>query len=478
MLQRLRESLTLVLLVALPFHALAVTLATKLIAGPGHAPMGVLAVWKEGLLGVILCITIVELFLRWRAMGYGLWAMGMDIIDALVLGLLLLAVIVSAHSSQLTAHSFFYGFKYDFIPLLAFLVLRRVPWSDRWQLSAVRCLLALGVLIAAYGIVTMFLPMSFFTLLGYSDLHSLYLPDGPLAAFQQVGASGIRRIQSTFSGPNQLGLWLLLPWGMVWAVSGQRSAHSARMLVVARFLLLAALFLTFSRAAWIGAVVIIVLSRLFPLPPFFPLSPRERGNERERVGVKSIIVALVIGLAVALAVPASRVILLRSASTTDHLRRPMEALRVIADHPFGLGLGSAGPASNRVSDGCVFLPASGDASWAAGRDDLCVFLGDVQVQPRGRVCRCPLLPENWYLQIGVELGVLGLALYLVLMGCVLVRLWRSVVSGQWSTDLFAIFLALSLAALVLHAFEDSAVAYTAWILVAAALPIASRREPA
>jgi hypothetical protein len=37
--QRIRESLALILIALLPFHALAVTLLTKLIAGPGHAPL-------------------------------------------------------------------------------------------------------------------------------------------------------------------------------------------------------------------------------------------------------------------------------------------------------------------------------------------------------------------------------------------------------------------------------------------------------
>src|SRR5438876_1171140 len=64
MLRSLRERLTLALIALLPFHALFITVATKLIAGPGHAPLGPLAIWKEALLGLIVALAIVEILIR------------------------------------------------------------------------------------------------------------------------------------------------------------------------------------------------------------------------------------------------------------------------------------------------------------------------------------------------------------------------------------------------------------------------------
>ena len=60
MLQRSRERLVWILLGLLPLHALLVTVGTKLIAGPGQAPLAMLALWKEAVLGVILLIALVE----------------------------------------------------------------------------------------------------------------------------------------------------------------------------------------------------------------------------------------------------------------------------------------------------------------------------------------------------------------------------------------------------------------------------------
>jgi O-antigen ligase len=214
-----------------------------------------------------------------------------------------------------------------------------------------------------------------------------------------------------------------------------------------------ALALTLSRSAWIAAAVITVVA----LVRFFP-----RG-----VGMK---------LAVYVGVPAIFLltlltffypqIILRAASSQDHLDRPIAALQRMVEHPFGAGLGAAGPASNRVSDACVHLPENADASWAADRPELCVFAGDEQVQPADRACNCPFLPENWYLQIGVELGWLGFVLFVALIVFSLLRL-RKERHQALTEGLFLAVLGVSVAAVALHAWEDSAVAYTAWMLLAA-----------
>jgi hypothetical protein len=303
----------------------------------------------------------------------------------------------------------------------------------------------MGGLVAAYGIATLIVPDSFFAVLGYSDGHSLYLPDHPIAAFQQIGASAIRRIQSTMSGPNQLGMWLLIPWAL---------APIADIPKWWKWLLKAiiglAILLTFSRAAWIAAFVIACVH-------VSEFSPRLRRQTFLGMGITAI-------LGVTLVAVIAPGIILRAASNRDHLERPVIALRTMLAHPFGLGLGSAGPASNRTSDACVYLPEeTKDISWAAGSPNLCVFLGTTQVQPTDHSCSCPFLPENWYLQIGVELGIVGFVLFLLMTAMVTIRLWEK------ERDLFALMLGVSIAALFLHAWEDTAIAFTVWILVASVL---------
>ncbi|MDD5041414.1 MAG: O-antigen ligase family protein [Candidatus Peribacteraceae bacterium] len=476
MLQHFRERLTLLLIALLPLHAFLVTVGTKLLAGKGHAPLAYLAIWKEALLGVILVLAVAELLqsekwpfghkgphaLNGKVESRKLWKG--DAIDGLILALLLLGLVVTVFTHGDWKLGLL-GLKYDFVPLIAFLIARRVPWSDNFRHCAWKVLLGVGVVVAAYGILTAFLPMQFFLWLGYSPAHSLYFADGPLAAFQQVSDTGLRRIQSTMSGPNQLGLWLLLPLSVCLvrmfsrrAVSDKRLAIS--MLTVCILFVSVALFLTFSRAAWIAAFVIGMVVILQSVPRRLLRS----------VAVGAVLIVVGIAVIASFLFPS---VFFRLSSSRGHLVRPLQAIGRMAAHPFGEGLGAAGPASNRVSETCVFLRPQDDPSWAKTTPSLCVFLGSTQVQPADHVCRCPFLPENWYLQIGVEMGVAGFTLFLVLVVVVLRRLRELGNSGnrELGQIAFLVFLDISIAALFLHAWEDSAVSYTVWLLSALQLPL-------
>lgn len=430
-LQTLRQRLTLALVALLPFHALLVTAGTKVISGPGNSPMTMLALWKEVVLGVILIVAVVEI-LRKRVFK-------LDTIDWLIIALLAISLLLFFYQLPPTTYHLLFGFKYDFIPLIAFLILRRVSWSEQFRYQVIDILIWLGGAISLYGIFTLFASDSFFLLLGYSDLHSLYTPDGPLAAYQQIGGSSLRRMQSTMSGPNQLGLWLLVPLGLILAKGVRGKVLSSLFLVLSL-----AILLTFSRSAWVAAAVMTGIALW-----------KNLSRKQLLFIVHCSLFILVVAL---FAFPN---IILRSASTSDHLRRPLQAVQTIIEHPFGLGLGTAGPASNRVSDTCVHLEAGADASWAADRPQLCVFAGDIQVQPQ-TPCHCPVLPENWYLQIGVEMGIVGFILFVTLTIVVLLRLRPTPYA------LFP-FVGISIVALFLHAWEDAAVAYTVWLLVAASI---------
>lgn len=469
-----------------------------MLLGPGHAPLSYLALWKEALLGVVLVIAFVEVmsaYLRTKNCRF-------DLIDWLIVALVALGILLTfvLHTPKSVA---LLGARYDFVPLIAFLVLRRVPWSEWFQKRLVRLLLIVGAVVAALGIVSLFLPISFFVKLGYADLHSLYLPNQPLAPFQQIEGSWLRRIQGTMSGPNQLGMWLLLPLSVVlvllmqrggvleyWSngVMGTKKIKSGQgeesniplfhysnirtpFIAFAAFFVVIALFLTFSRAAWIGAAAIVAVA-------LYGALPRRLFRRLVLWGGAAVIV---LGIAAALIAPH---VFFRLSSSRGHLVRPLEAVQRMIAHPFGTGLGTAGPASNRYNEACVFLRPQDDPSWAKSQPTLCVFLGTTQVQPKDHVCSCPFLPENWYLQIGVELGVLGFVLFVALVVLVLNQL--RVESGklkvgfgtsshsQLSTinyQLFLFFLAVSIAALFLHAWEDAAVAYSGWILAGVALRV-------
>jgi len=452
-LQRAREWLVLLLIGLLPFHAFLVTVGTRLLSGIAQAPIVGLVVWKEAVLGVVLLVAMCEIVKK-RIVDSGkrFVSLRVDVLDGLILGMITLGAFVSLSSTRYLLPATFYGFKYTLFPLCLFLVLRRVSWSEEFQKRIVVILLVVGGVVAGYGILTFFLPQSFFVWLGYSDLHSLYIPDGPIAAFQQIGGTSLRRIQSTLSGPNQFGIWLLIPFSMATALmrGGQWGAPLPRGrglrgggYVFLLLLLLLALSLTFSRSAWIGAAVVVGVA-------FWV--------KRKCISTQLLSVLIVLtGVLVVLGGVIFPDVILRTASSRDHFARPIEASQILAQNPLGLGLGTAGPASNRVSDPCVFLEEGADASWVEAHPSLCVFVGKQQVQPE-ELCTCPLLPENWYLQVGIELGVAGMVLFAVLI----VLLLKTLPTTHY---LLPTLFGISITALFLHSWESSAVAYTVWVLL-------------
>lgn len=493
MLKRIRELLTVILLVCLPLHALLVTVGTKIILGPGFAPLPMLAFWKEGILGLILVIAFCEII-------HGLitrkTSLKFDVLDLCILGLIVLSIAVTAFHWPVSIGRLALGIKYDFVPLVAFIVLRRVSWSDWFGLAIQLYVLVIGGLIALYGLATLILPDSFFRFLGYSDAHSLYIVNKPLSAFQQIAESGVRRIQSTFSGPNQLGLWLLLPWsfGVAWFVDRvlvtryslldrikqffRRNEQRATSNVLRPFLFLlligSALFFSFSRSAWIGGFVIVVAVAAMSIP-------RKILWKVSAIAGASLIV---LGIVVTLAFPK---VFFRLSSSRGHIEHPIEAWHRMWASPLGEGLGVVGPASARGSDTCVMLRPQDDPSWAKSSPHLCIFLGDRQVQPEptAYTCKCPWHPENWYLQIGVELGVIGFVLFILLIVLILRRFnaERRAQNAELSASLCTLhsalglaFLGVSMGALFLHAWEDAAVAYSIWVILSTVLPAKAARS--
>src|SRR3989338_10922363 len=138
MLRYTRESLVLFLIALLPFHALFVTVGTRLLAGSGQAPITELVVWKEVILVVVLVIAVVEILKKLKIKNE---KCRMDIFDGLVLGLVVLGLMIPSSN-------FIYGFKYTLFPLGLFLILRRVSWSEEFVQRAWKVILVVGGMIA------------------------------------------------------------------------------------------------------------------------------------------------------------------------------------------------------------------------------------------------------------------------------------------------------------------------------------------
>jgi hypothetical protein len=189
---------------------------------------------------------------------------------------------------------------------------------------------------------------------------------------------------------------------------------------------MAALFLTHSRSGWLGALAMVAMLAFTTLP-----------RDKLRMWFKfGTIPALLVGgllLWMATTIPAIRLAIFHSGgndpneslfegSTGEHWQATWRGIQEVIAWPFGGGVGTAGPAS--------FYDTHAD------------------------------IAENYYVQIGQEVGVLGLGLFIAINVLVAQALWRQ--KDTWPRALLASFVGITVINMFLHGWADDPTAMTWW----------------
>ena len=281
------------------------------------------------------------------------------------------------------------------------------------------------VLLGASGLVALFailqatvLPRGLLLYLGYA-----FAP-GQTAPYESVviGHTLHYRFGSTLGGPNQLGTFLILPLGLSLAFGFAR-----RWWWLLTAAILPALFITYSRGAWLGAFIaasIIVFTIVSP------------AAKRYVAVIGAALLILAAGIA--LIAPSTSALgqYLRhpsltssSNSDTQHLSSLQTGTNAVINAPFGHGLGTAGPATFH--------------------------------SPK------PNIIENNYLQIAYETGLLGLTAFVIFVSLTAGDLLGR--TSLTSVATAAAILGISVTALVLPAWTDTASALTVWTVAGASL---------
>ncbi len=298
--------------------------------------------------------------------------------------------------------------------------------AKKLRCLALKTVLAAGLVVIVLGIVQyLLLPNNALTHIGYSRAN------GVLPAFFIDEKPDLERVMSTLRDPNSLGSYLIILGMLAAAVlfATKRKMTEYRMVAYIALTLLC-LWFTFSRSALLGFMIASVV---------FVFLSENRLSHVLRKHRKPIMLTVLIGSALVLGglflardtYLVQNVILHSDQSTVLEdpnelrLRFWQESVVAITLQPEGRGPGTAGLASIR---------------------------NNVQ----GTV-----LNENYYLQIGEEVGVLGLALFLAIAFVVARRLyWQR--DSQLATALLAAFVGLAFTNFLVHIWSNEAVAYTWW----------------
>jgi O-antigen ligase len=298
----------------------------------------------------------------------------------------------------------------------------------------VRLMLGVSTVVAFLGVAQWFLPHDFLTHFGYS------LARGTRAVFYIDNKSGFPRVMATLREPNALGAYLIMPITALIALLIRVKDHNRRLILLGMAgLHVLALALTFSRSAWLAAAVSVALIIGWHHPTKVQMFAK-------RFGLLAVALVVLVVLGVYSQRHSGFVKSYITHSSTGHNQTELDSnalhqtfiergLHGMVQQPLGHGPGTAGLASIQ--------------------------------NPKGS-----FLTENYYVQIGYEVGVLGLLVFIAIQALVYLRLWRQR-KEILPAVLLTSFWAYVITNMLLHTWSNEAVAAQWWLLAGLSLGIAT-----
>ncbi len=387
--------------------------------------------------------------------GLDAWKVAKDVATALLLILILFLVFSQGKTNKLFGWFFGLATAYGLIHLLVWVINPDIyrqtailgsVYNNRliWYLligmgSAILCpvqmnqrriiriVLLVSSLVCLLGILQYFLPKDILTHLGYS------LERGVKPAFFIDDKTDLPRIMSTLRDPNSLGAYLILPITLlVYKLFHVRKSRQT-LLIGLLGLHGLALLLTFSRSAWVGTAISLAFFGAYHARKH--LTALAKKYWPILVGAVLLIGGLTLVFRNQYAV---QNILVHSDKNTTaqydsneyHYEYAKRGLSGIWHNPLGNGPGTAGIVSIQ--------------------------------NPHGG-----LLTENYFIQIGYEVGLLGLLVFVIVNILIYKLLSRS--TTPLAICLLASFWGYVLVNMLLHSWSNEAVASQWWLLAGLAI---------
>lgn len=428
----------LVLIVVLPFQALL--LSWLYARGVPASALKSLSAWKE-LVGLGVVVAGVGGFVRQRQR--------LDRFD--LVGLAFVAFIAAyaiaprlfAPGAPTATDVRWLAFRQGAAFVILFLAARHANLSDDFTRRAARVVMGVGSVIAAVAVYEFFFSGSWNSFVvdtvQYPKYQFFVTNTTPfnfldIRQYAVIGGNRVERVGSVLFSPLTLGFYLLLPFAIALQRTirdGLRSAAGAVLVLTG-----AGLLLTQTRAALVGAVVVALVT----------LRRAAGQSERRRLQFAAVLVAVVI---IALPAAASTGLTSRVATTasgegqnaTDHVDAFWKGVRTVGSHPLGLGVGTSAGVGQRF-----------------------------QVQGT-------TITENYYEQVGVEVGIAGMVLFIALTIMLLRRLRRAslAISDVGVGAVCTAAWGLAVGAFFLHTWTDFSTAWTFWALAGAVVAMGDRR---
>lgn len=411
---------TMLIILLMPLHAFLTVWGSSLV---GHYTA--LRLWKEALLVFCMAGTIYLVMTDGKIRSHTLTRRLVWLIFAYA-AVNIAWGLVALHQHTVTAKALGYGW----IVNLRFLAFFLITWAVALRSSRLKknwqwMVLVPATIVVVFGLLqVLVLPRDFLSHFGY----------GPktIAPFETINSNlNYVRIASTLRGANPLGAYMLIPISIITVliIKGKRGWQYIALLLGS----LLVLFFSFSRSAWFGAAVSLIVIAIHYLDKKYI-----RQAALIAAGVILLIVLAFATLAWHRTERLQNIFLhtqtnssIKTTSDQGHIAGLKKGMHDIVHQPLGRGPGTAGPAS--------------------------VYNNHP-----------PRIAENYYIQIGQETGVIGLALFLLINIGVGYILWLRR-DNKLALVLVASLIGISLIGLFSHVWTDDTLSYIWWGLAGLAM---------
>lgn len=294
-----------------------------------------------------------------------------------------------------------------------------------------------GLISIVIGLIMISLPSHYLISLGY-DSPGIDLVGRPSAQHLISASLPIKRMQAGFRSPNALGVYLLIPIGLL--LFDQVRLLKRNKYLILGFLVVGVLW-SFSRASWIGLLIILGWYIFFNKDSLLK-------NSKTVYWLITGVVCLCVLMVGAYLNPSGRSLLFHqtegqvNGSTMSRLRHYQEGVTSLINTPLGHGHGYASPAGR--------LNHSNSGGY--------------------------VVTENSYLQLGLEIGVIGLLLFLAF----LLTTWQDIglcKNHKLKFASWAIFSALLIIGLLVPIWTEESVSLAWWALISIMLGVYFTKKP-
>ena len=301
--------------------------------------------------------------------------------------------------------------------------------------------------LSTFGILVVFLPWYLFGdisalawVFGYSSEVSTYSANGCISFSQNV--EGEHRFQWTFGWPIRFSVFLTIVGSLFagWLFSSKRFTKEQSSLLIGGFgaMILIAIFFSYSKTSMLW---VLFAGCVFSFLSYKYVYQRKITRQfYTTLGAVCVTPILLVALL-------KWELFLHIGSVLNRLDNLGKAFEMFFYNPIGYGLGIAGPASQ------IWNSIESAGSWEIAT---------------GNVLRIhKFLPENWYVQILLEQGIVGFFLFTGLIALIWFYLIEHLKKHRdfMTVGITTAYFALCFMALFTHAFEEAATSYMLFLII-------------